>query len=69
VRRSIASASAPGLLRHTKDQRDDFILSTRAAWLALVDVIPFLCDQFSVPGQEGVWRNQRIELSENLTAE
>ena len=61
-------ASAGIFLRDAQDQCDDFVLGSRPTGLTLFHVIAFLCNQFSVPTQQRVRRDQGIELSENLTA-
>ena len=67
--RSLDPIVAPGwiLLGQFEEQVDNDLASTRTSHgLAAVTVVPFLCDQFTMPAQDRVRREQRADFLESL---
>src|SRR5450631_1790172 len=56
------------LKRHTQNEIDDRLHDARPTGASTMAVVPFTCDHFSVPSQEGIRCDQGLKFVQDLTS-
>jgi hypothetical protein len=57
------------LKRHAQNEIDDRLHDARPTGASTMAVVPFTCDHFSVPSQEGIWCDQGMKFVQDLASE
>ena len=56
-------------LGHTDDQGFDFLLRRRATGTPTRTAVILVCDELPVPPQQGLWRNNRCQVRQQLSSD